>query len=376
MPLSAPLKVGFVGLSSSGWASDVLAPALLDASLRSKYDLVAVSTTSPTSADASAKLYSEKVGHPIKSYHGDTSQIANDPDVNLVAVSVKAQFHKQAILPVIEAGKDFFLEWPAGSSVKETQAIAEAARKKGVKSIVGLQGRHSRTIAKVKELLASGTIGPLRSTHVFAHIGREVTSWPPLVREKASYTAEKKNGVTRLDVPIGHQLDTFTYLLGDFTSLTAIDATLYPTGTLVDDDGKPTGKTFPSETPDHFVISGVLSSGLVANLFYRGGYASGPETGRRQYVWEIDGEDGTIRLESDYLYGAFTNIFEPKLYLNGKEVAVEGAGPVGSLDSVTTAWREFAEGHGKFATIEDALKNRRLLDAIERSAKEGKRVSL
>ncbi|KAJ3502038.1 hypothetical protein NLJ89_g9068 [Agrocybe chaxingu] len=357
MSSAAPIKVGFVGLSASGWAADILGPSLLEPSVRPKYDLVAISTTAPESAQASADKYAEKVA-------------------TLSKLAVKVSVHKQVILPVIEAGKNFFLEWPAGVSLKETQEIADAAKAKGLRTLIGLQGRHSRTLSKVKELLAAGAIGRVHSTHIVAHLGRELVAWPPVVLERLVFLSKKDGGGTRLDIPIGHQLDTLTYLLGDFTSLVAIDSKQYPTGAFVDDTFKPTGKTFPSEIPDHFAISGILSSGVIANLFYRGGNASGPETGRRQYLWEIDGEEGSIRLESDHIQGAAPSIIEPKLFLNGKEVAVEGAEKAGALDSAATAWKEFAHGEGNYATIEDALKNKKLLNAIETSAREGKRVTL
>lgn len=144
-----PIKVGFIGLSSTGWASTALAPSLLQSGLSSSFDLTAVSTTSAASAEASAKKYSDLLRHPIKPYHGDSSQIANDPDVDLVVVAVKAPSHKAVLLPVIEAGKNLFVEWPAGVGLQESTEIAEAARKKGIKTMVGLQGRHSPVVKKV-----------------------------------------------------------------------------------------------------------------------------------------------------------------------------------------------------------------------------------
>lgn len=147
--MSQPIKVGFIGLSATGWAASALGPSLLQSSLQSKYNLVAISTTSEESAKASAEKHSAQTGHVIKPYHGDSSLIAADPDVDLVVVSVKAPKHKQVILPVIEKKKNFFIEWPAGTNLKDTLEIAEAAHRNGVKSIVGLQARNSPVIKKV-----------------------------------------------------------------------------------------------------------------------------------------------------------------------------------------------------------------------------------
>ncbi|PPQ90952.1 hypothetical protein CVT25_008282 [Psilocybe cyanescens] len=356
---SAPenkIKVGFVGLSATaGWAANTLAPALIQSSLRNKYDLIAVSTSSEASAKASAEKYSKEVGHPIKAYFGDASNIASDPDVDLVAVSVKAPYHKEIVLKVIEAKKDFFVEWPAGTSTKETEEIAAAARKQGVRSFIGLQGRHTGVIQKI------------------AHHAKETYYHAPYNQEQNAYLLEKKNGVTILSIAVGHQLDTLTHVLGDFVSLTATDAQIYPNITIVDNDNKPTGKIVESQNSDHFAITGVLKTGVLANIFWRTGYTS--SEGRRQYIWEIDGEEGSIRLQSDHLLGAYPSVFESELYLNGKKVEFETPG--NAVVTVSGAWKEFADHTtGTYATIEDAVKHHRLLDAIETSAKEGKRVIL
>jgi len=73
--------------------------------------------------------------------------------------------------------------------------------------------------------------------------------------------------------------------------------------------------------------------------------------------------------------GVFFNVFDPKLYLNGELVEIDGHG--GVIENLGRAWAEFAKGaDGKYATIEDAVKNRQLLAAIARSGKEGRVVDL
>ena len=182
MSTNSTLKVGFVGLSKAGWAAGSIAPAILQDSLKDKIDLVAVSTRSQESANESAAIYAEKVGHPVKAFSGSSAAIANDPDVNFVAVSVTAIHHKSSVLPVIEAGKPFFVEWPAGTSSRETAEIAEAARLRGVRSLVGLQTRSSRAVQKVswlcflsmlsdkkcqiREVVQSGKIGKVLSVQL------------------------------------------------------------------------------------------------------------------------------------------------------------------------------------------------------------------
>jgi hypothetical protein len=54
-------------------------------------------------------------------------------------------------------------------------------------------------------------------------------------------------------------------------------------------------------------------------------------------------------------------------------VNVVGGG--GMVENLTSAWAEFAKGETeKYATIDDAVKNQKLLDAIERSIEENKTI--
>jgi len=100
-----------------------------------------------------------------------------------------------------------------------------------------------------------------------------------------------------LDIAVGHQLDTVTYLLGEFSSVCATTIISYPTATVLDDTGKPTGDTIISTSYDHIAFSGTLKSGAVASVTWRSGYPS--TKGRKQFVWIIDGDDGSITLEND-----------------------------------------------------------------------------
>ncbi|KAH8832028.1 hypothetical protein DL96DRAFT_1451655, partial [Flagelloscypha sp. PMI_526] len=73
-------------------------------------------------------------------HYGDTSLIAQDLDLDLIAVSVGSHLHFKAVTPALKVGKNVFVEWPAGANLKETEALAALAKVKGVRTLVGLQG--------------------------------------------------------------------------------------------------------------------------------------------------------------------------------------------------------------------------------------------
>jgi predicted dehydrogenase len=105
-------------------------------------------------------------------------------------------------------------------------------------------------------------------------------------------------------------------------------------------------------------------------MIWRGGLKSTP--GRKNFIWEIDGEEGSIRLEGD---SAFMNVRDPKVFLNGELVEVQNA--PGLVDILASAWMEYAKGEkGNYTTMEDGVRLHRLIDAIKRSAKEGKTIQL
>ena len=75
------------------------------------------------------------------------------------------------------------------------------------------------------------------------------------------------------------------------------------------------------------------------------------------------------------MYSTFLSVCEPRVYLND-ELAIIPTGRDWS-DNAAISWAEFAKGRsGSYATIEDAVKTRRLLDAIGRSIKEGRVITL
>ncbi|KAK7047198.1 hypothetical protein VNI00_006864 [Paramarasmius palmivorus] len=375
----APIKLGFVGLSSKGWATTVLAPPLFQPPLDSQYTLTALSTTNEASAAESALKWSAGKHKKVKPYHGDGAQIAQDPDVDLVVVSVKGPQHRGPTLAAIEAGKDVFVEWPAGKNLKETQELYEAAKKKGVRTIVGCQGRQSPVIKKLKEILDSGDIGKVLSTSVVARIPHTLYYWGPYIR-KSNYhlTALQENGSTQLDIALGHFLEPFTYALGPITTISGSTLVCqWPTAQIVDDQGKPTGETLPQDGPTQIAFNGTLQNGAVISQHWRGGLEPGPGTGDGVaplgLIWTIDGEKGNVTIESDM---PLLHIVAPRLFLNGEQILIEEDGSM--IANVGRAWEEYAKGEGKgdYPTFEDALRLRTLLDAISRSSAEGRKVDL
>ncbi|KAK0442041.1 uncharacterized protein EV420DRAFT_1649846 [Desarmillaria tabescens] len=335
--MTEPIHLGVIGLSTRGWASTNL--------------LLAVSTTNPTSAEASAVKYST-AETTVKGYHAPES-IAADPNLDLIAVSVNTPNHVENATKAIESGKDLFIEWPAGRGLKETKLLADLAKEKGIRTIVGLQARQSPLFRTVKRLVEAGEIGNVLSTSMTSRISGPYAPWGPTVFKGHEYVLKKDNGATLLDIPEAifsrHSLNL---------------------------DGAPTGDVVPADGPSQVAVSGTLKSGAVMSLHWRAGFQTPADVkAATPLVWVIDGTKGSIRIESDNPLGAYVGVYEPtQLWVNGDEVKVEDDGKTNE----GRAWEEYlkGEGVGDYADLQHAVQIKSVIDAIWRSAEGGVRVSL
>lgn len=123
-------------------------------------------------------------------------------------------------------------------------------------------------------------------------------------------------------------------------------------------------------------FSGTLKSGAVASFHFRAGISKKNE-GQTPFLWLIDGEEGSIRVESSDVGGSFVHIARPRLFIKGVEWTPE-VEPAPYTGNVALAWEEFAKGSkaGSYSTFEDAARVHRVIHAIRRSSDEGRKITL
>ena len=156
---------------------------------------------------------------------------------------------------------------------------------------------------------------------------------------------------------LGHLLDGFLQTLGDFEYVSTTTGTMYPVAKVIRETNlqyvgttagtihgnKDIDSTIKVTSPDHIAFTGKLKSGTIASIILRGGFNAAE--GRRCLLWEIDGKDGSIRVEgitttpvdaamliaiwrSRYIYAC-------SVYLNGK--LVQGPEEGEMARTITTA---------------------------------------
>ncbi|KAI0339574.1 NAD-binding Rossmann fold oxidoreductase [Trametopsis cervina] len=375
----SPIRLGVIGLSARGWASSSLIPPIFDPLLSSKYTLTALCTSSEASAKASAAKYTELAGRPVRGYFGESGpyDIANDPEVDMVVVSVKVPDHYKAAIPAIEAGKDIFIEWTPGRDLEETARLADAARKKGVRSLVGAQSMHSITAKKIKELVDNGKVGRVLSSSASLVFPSNARLWSSTATPSTAFYLDKTHGITLLTIPIGHYLTMLSFVLSEVTAVSATAAIRIPEVAIVDENGNPTGERRTKNTYDQIIITGTLGGHNEGALFTFHAQ-SGPASGR--FLWQVDGEEGVIEARNrpeKGLLSVFAGIHELKVVFNGEEVELETK-EEDRLGSTGKAWLEFAKGpEGRYETLESSVRAWKVMDAVLKSIEaDGKTIQI
>lgn len=364
--MSDKIRVGIIGVTPGrSWAAATHIPAL---QALAGYEVVAVANSSQGSSDKAAAAFDIPKAFP------DAASLARAPEVDLVAVTVKVPFHKELVDAALDAGRMVYCEWPLGNGLAEAEAMATRAREVGVRTAVGLQARSSPVIRYLRDLIRDGYVGEVLSTTL---IGSAITNGPE-VPEHNSYLYEKKNGANSLTIPFGHTIDALCWVLGEFREVSATLAIRRDTFTIQE-----TREVLPNDTEDQIVVGGVLENGAVVSAHYRGGMSRGTNL-----LWEINGTEGDLRITAPTGHaqladltllggrGDDTELSVLEVPAKYRTVPAELEGPA---VTVAEAYVRFHQGDTVSDPVPDfdeAVKRHRLLDAIERSAATGQRITL
>ncbi|EFQ32358.1 oxidoreductase family protein [Colletotrichum graminicola] len=370
----ASTRVGIIGLSAKeahggagAWAAMAILPSLQNSP---EYEIVALCNSSVEAARRSIEMH--KLPSSTKAY-GDAEQLANDPDVDLVVVSVVVTKHLELTLPALAAKKRVFVEWPLAASVAEAKRLTQLAEASELKTIVGLQGRGDGLTAKLREIIESGEIGDLLNISV---VGALPYLPPSIWAEGIEYYVDIKSGGNMFHIAFGHFLDSFTHVVGDFdldslSSILKIDATQIVL--LNADRTKVIDPAYPKSSPDHILVQGKLRNGATASLNFRATSVTVDNIGGR---WVISGTKGEI--EASWGHGTMWQMHDPSSKLRvklatGEERNVELLRPdspaTGNVQdaglNTAVILDAFAKGDSsRFADFGSALETHRLLEEI------------
>lgn len=197
----APTRVGIIGLKAviqqhytpGTWGLQ----HLKSLSVSPHYTIVAVCNTTVASAQNAINVHNLQ---NAKAY-GNAEDIASDPDVDLVLVCVDVAQRYKLLEPVLRWKKHAYIEFPAGNDAVEVRKLAELAEEKGVKVVVGAQGRADPAFTKMRNLVADKEIGEVVSTTLTGTIPIVTADgWP----HAQTAFLDIKSGISRARGVLGH----------------------------------------------------------------------------------------------------------------------------------------------------------------------------
>ncbi len=362
------IRVGIVGATvtpgGSGWGANAHVPAL---HALGDYELKAVCTAHEDTARASAAQFGAELA-----FHNIEDMVAH-PDVDLVVVCVRVPWHHDLVMAGLRANKPVLCEWPLGANLAEAEAMANLARERGLRTVIGLQGRSDPAVRYAHDLVAEGYVGEVLTANLSIMTGAQYERGSGRVWQRLA-----SNGANTLTIAGGHSIDAMCAVLGEFTELTA-RATTRVTEWLDTD----ANQRLEVDSPDTISIAGRLDSGAEVSV-----HVAAVPVGATGARLEIFGRDGALVLQSNgalstgpnKLFGIKGRDAQAELDVPDSYNLVPEGAPGGGARNVAQAYAALADAwSGKPSTAPDfdlALTRHRMIDAVERSSREGRTITV
>ncbi|GAA1999112.1 Gfo/Idh/MocA family oxidoreductase [Nakamurella flavida] len=312
-----------------------------------------------------------------------------DPDIAAISVTAPNFLHREIGVAVVSAGKHLWIEKPVGLSADDARAVADAARRAGVRTAVGFNYRNAPAVQATRDLIAAGGIG--RVTHASFRLLSDYAAHPQGALTWRYERERGGNGV--LGDLMSHGVDLVRHLLGDLQAVVADTAVFVP------QRSRPTGATSGHGRAEGGELGDVQNDDWAGGLMrMASGARVGVEASRvavgqqNTYGFEIHGTAGMVawdfrrmgelRLSTGDRYQdepAATVFVGPDAGAYG--AFQPGAGIAMGYDDLKVIeaaafLRSIADGEPHGATIDDAVAAAQALDAMTESVASGRWVTL
>lgn len=128
-----------------------------------------------------------------------------------VAICSPTAFHCAQTLIALDAGLPVLLEKPAALSLADAEAMAAATARTSTPLLLGYSWRWWPPLRRVRTLLESGVVGPLR--HVQCYMSAHLADWHPWERYQDFFMAKQALGGGAL-LDESHWIDLMIWLFG------------------------------------------------------------------------------------------------------------------------------------------------------------------
>jgi predicted dehydrogenase len=314
-------------------------------------------------------------------------EVINSPDIDIVDINTPNDSHAEIAIAAARAGKHILCEKPLGMDVAQCKEMLDAAKKAKVVHMVCHNYRRIPAIAHAKKMIEDGAIG-----EIFHYRARYAQDWivdpefPLVWRLQKGVSGSGAHG----DIN-AHIIDIARYLVGEFKEVSGLMNTFIKERPLQDQGGKGDGlgakggKKMGKVTVDDAAICiGRFANGALANL-----EATRFALGRKNHITiEINGSKGSLSFDFEDMNRLkwFDNT-RPNDRQGFSDILVtQGGGvhpfvgnwwPPGHIigyehtfvHTIADFVNAVVDGKSVQPTFEDGMRNQRVLEAVEESAK-------
>ncbi len=310
----------------------------------------------------------------------DWQRVVEDPDIDLIDVSVPGHLHAPIAIAAAKAGKAVLCEKPLANTLAEAQKMLAQARDSKVFHGLFHNYRFAPAVALARQIIDEGRLGEVR--HIRAVYLQDWIVDPQFPRVWRLQRDQAGSGVHG-DLN-AHLIDLARYLVGEFDSVCGHLHTFIAERPLPDD---PTQRG-PVDVDDAAMFLAKFQNGA-RGTFEATRFATGRKNANR---FEINGSKGSVAFDLermneleffDAAASSHTQGFQRIQVTQGDHPYAGRYWPAGHIlgyehtfvnliSEALTAMR----GGAKFApNFEDGVRNQRVLHAVEQSHLEGAWVS-
>ncbi|MEI7832398.1 MAG: Gfo/Idh/MocA family oxidoreductase [bacterium] len=159
---------------------------------------------------AKAQDYAQR--HGVPRWYDDADALINDPEVDAVYIATPPGSHMDYALRVAAAGKPVYVEKPMARTYEECMQMVDGCAAVGVPLFVAYYRRMLPRFLRVRDLLAEGAIGEVRTVSLRLYSGNNSTDFTP---GNIPWRVQPELAGAGLVLDLGsHMLDLLDYLVG------------------------------------------------------------------------------------------------------------------------------------------------------------------
>ncbi len=192
--MSGRIRIGIVGMGAAGWA---FVPAIRGSA---SFELAAI-------AEPAADMRETAANELNVAVYRDLPSMLEKAALDAVYIATPTELHPEHVALCCSAKKNVLTEKPMAIRVEQARTMVEAADDAGVILQVGHSHSYDLPIAKMREIVASGSLGHVRMIHTW-----NFTDWMARPRRAAELDVAQGGGVTYRQG--AHQIDILRLIGG------------------------------------------------------------------------------------------------------------------------------------------------------------------